>query len=249
MKRWHDVAGRVRAMQSPCARASSAGGRPSTPAGVVERRERSAAAPAAACRAALPSPTCRAAPARCGWRARSAPACVPWPRMPRRDGVRIRDAAELVAADAGDAVVLRQPFVHERVVGAIEIEQAAVFLHQAVEEQLRLGAHRRRRGSRRSSDRSSDRGGPCRRPAAAATARRTACRARRSARIGEHAARLLLEHARLARQLAGGRRRRSVPCPAACPTGRTTGATPGRCRRRDTCRPSAHRSARARDGR
>ena len=43
--------------------------------GRVEIRARSAAAAAAACRAALPSPTCRAAPARCGRRARSASGC------------------------------------------------------------------------------------------------------------------------------------------------------------------------------
>ena len=42
-----------------------------------------AAAAAAASRAAPPSPTCRAAPARCDRRPRSAVSTLPWPRMPR----------------------------------------------------------------------------------------------------------------------------------------------------------------------
>ena len=116
MNRWHELQVAFLRWIS-IARASSAGGLPSLRRRLRDR-ERRAAAAAAACRAALPSPTCRAAPARCDWRARSARASLPWPRMPRRVVVGIRHAAELVADDAGDAVVAREPLVEERVVGA-----------------------------------------------------------------------------------------------------------------------------------
>ena len=38
--------------------------------------------------------------------------------------------------------MLREPLVDERVIGAIQIEQASVFLDQAGKEQFGLGAHR-----------------------------------------------------------------------------------------------------------
>ena len=53
-----------------------------------------------------------------------------------------RDAAELAAVHVRDPVVLRQPFVDERVVGRQQIEDAAVLVHDAVEEQLDLAPER-----------------------------------------------------------------------------------------------------------
>ena len=41
---------------------------------------------------------------------------LPWPSRPRRASSVTRDAAEVAAGDAGDAVVARQPLVDERVV-------------------------------------------------------------------------------------------------------------------------------------
>ena len=46
------------------------------------------------------------------------------------------DAAEVASVDAGDAVVPGQAFVHERVIGCQQIDDAAVLAHDAVEEQL-----------------------------------------------------------------------------------------------------------------
>ena len=51
-------------------------------------------------------------------------------------------AAELRPGHAGNAVVLRQPLVEERVLAVEEIEDAAVFADDVLEEELRLAAHR-----------------------------------------------------------------------------------------------------------
>ena len=56
--------------------------------------------------------------------------------------VHLADAPEVIARDIGDAVVTRQPLVHEGVVGRVEIEDGAVFADQCVEERLRLLQHR-----------------------------------------------------------------------------------------------------------
>ena len=53
-----------------------------------------------------------------------------------------RHSPELAPVDVGDAVVPRQPLVDERVVGVQEIHDAAVFAHDAVEEERRLFLHR-----------------------------------------------------------------------------------------------------------
>ena len=94
MKRWHEL------HVGFCAMHLHALARRQQPAVLRLRRlprgrERRAAAAAAACRAALPSPTCRAAPATCGWRATSAPASLPWPSRPRRVSSGYVHAAEL----------------------------------------------------------------------------------------------------------------------------------------------------------
>ena len=49
---------------------------------------------------------------------------------------------ELPARDPGNAVVPGQPLVDERVVGPVEVEEAAVLLHEVREEQLGLAPHR-----------------------------------------------------------------------------------------------------------
>ena len=53
-----------------------------------------------------------------------------------------RDAPELAAVDVRDAVVLRQPLVDERVVRVQQIDDAAIFADDAVEEQLDFAPHR-----------------------------------------------------------------------------------------------------------
>src|SRR2546422_976688 len=55
--------------------------------------------------------------------------------------VWILHTAEVIARDTRKPVVPREALVHERVVGAIEIEQAAVFADEAVEELFRLATH------------------------------------------------------------------------------------------------------------
>ena len=47
----------------------------------------------------------------------------------------------------GNSVMLSQPGIHERVVGPEEVEDAAVFTHLALEEQLRLLDHRFAQGA------------------------------------------------------------------------------------------------------
>ena len=65
---------------------------------------------------------------------------LPCPSSPRRY-VQFRPerhAAELRAVDVRDAVVLRQPLVHKRVVGGQQIDDVAVFADDALEEQFRF---------------------------------------------------------------------------------------------------------------
>ena len=52
------------------------------------------------------------------------------------------DAAELAPVDSGDSVVPGQPFVEERIVGRQKIEHGAVFVEDALEEQLGLALER-----------------------------------------------------------------------------------------------------------
>ena len=49
-----------------------------------------------------------------------------------------RHAAELRPVNVGDAVVLREPFVDERVIGREQVQDAAVLVNDAAEEQLDL---------------------------------------------------------------------------------------------------------------
>ena len=69
---------------------------------------------------------------------------APLPSSPRRmsSSGRQRHAAELRAVDVRDSVVLRQPLVDERVVRLQQIEDAAVFLDDAGEEQFGLALER-----------------------------------------------------------------------------------------------------------
>ena len=79
---------------------------------------------------------------------------APLPSSPRRmsRSGRQRHAAELRAVDVRDAVVLGQPLVDERVIRRQQIEDAAIFVDDAVEEQLDLALERRRAGCRRSRE-------------------------------------------------------------------------------------------------
>ena len=55
---------------------------------------------------------------------------------------RHRHAAEIRTVDVGDAVVLRQPLVHERVVRVEQIQHRAVLAQHALEQQLRFPLER-----------------------------------------------------------------------------------------------------------
>jgi hypothetical protein len=53
------------------------------------------------------------------------------------------DPAEVAAANVRNAVVAREPLVHERVLGGQEIDDAAPAPEHAVDEQHRLALERR----------------------------------------------------------------------------------------------------------
>ena len=67
---------------------------------------------------------------------------LPWPSSPRRLLSGPGDAPEVAALDVPDPVMDGQPLVQERVVGAQQIERAAILADDAFEEQLRLAAER-----------------------------------------------------------------------------------------------------------
>ena len=67
---------------------------------------------------------------------------LPCPSRPRRFVVGQRHAAETGRRrSVRNPVMPRQPLVDERVIGVQQIQHAAVFAHDALEEQLRLAAH------------------------------------------------------------------------------------------------------------
>ena len=64
---------------------------------------------------------------------------LPWRSSPPRSlSSSKRDAPEAAAVDVRNAVVLGEPLVDEGVVGAQQIEHAAILAHDALEEQLGL---------------------------------------------------------------------------------------------------------------
>ena len=68
---------------------------------------------------------------------------LPWPsRPPRTLFVAEGDATESAAVHVRDAVVPGEPLVHEGVVRAEQVERAAVFADDALEEQLGLASKR-----------------------------------------------------------------------------------------------------------
>ena len=123
---------------------------------------------------------------------------LPLPSSPRRASPASVDAAELAAVDVRQAVVPRQPLVHERVVGGHQVQHVAILAHDAGEEELGLAPEARRAGrcrspgTRRCSARCSA-GCGC-----AATARRSSRTSACGLRVGQHAAHLRLEHRGLA---------------------------------------------------
>ncbi len=116
-----------------------------------------------------------------------------------------RDAPEVAAVDARHAVVPRQLFVEERLVGRQQIDDAAVLLQLSVEKQLHLPDERDPQvvvepGKLLVRYPAS----AARRCGSAATASKKFSHQRRArARVGEHAADLPIEHRRIA-QLARG---------------------------------------------
>ena len=124
-----------------------------------------------------PSMTCITHLPRCTGEVRSATEVIirmlPWVRMPRRVGGS-GTRRNSVPVTLGIAVVPGQPLVHEGVVGVEQVEHAAVLAHQAGEEQLGLRAASTRSATDPTADRGCRRAAPSRRPAAAATAIRSA---------------------------------------------------------------------------
>ena len=106
---------------------------------------RAPARPAAAVAAACPSSTSITHLPRRTGDVRSATdvsvRMLPWPSRPRRysGSVTRRKAAPVTF---GNAVMLRQPLVHEGVVGRQQIEHAAIVADDAVEEELGFTPHR-----------------------------------------------------------------------------------------------------------
>ena len=143
--------------------------------------------------------------------------------------LRQRDAPEPIAVDVRNAVVPGEPLVEERVVGVEQVEHAAVFLDDALEEQLGLAAERLPQvvvevgkqpqvRARRRRDSAGTATGSAKFVVSAsargsASMRRTCC----SSTAGS-----------LQRAALGGRR--AARRPGCCSTGRTTGATRARHR-------------------
>ncbi len=68
---------------------------------------------------------------------------LPWPNRPPRCELGFNsDFAESRAPHAFETVVRGEALVRERVIGADEIQQAAVLAHHGAEEQLRFALHR-----------------------------------------------------------------------------------------------------------
>ena len=79
---------------------------------------------------------------------------APLPSRPRRMSRSAGSvhAAELRAIDVGDAVLLGQPLIDEGVIRGQQIEDAAVLMDDAAEEQLDFALGRRRAGCRRNPE-------------------------------------------------------------------------------------------------
>src|SRR5262247_1189529 len=56
--------------------------------------------------------------------------------------IRQRDTTEAASVNVRNPIMPRQPLIHERVIGIDEIEDAAVFAHDAVEKQFGLAPER-----------------------------------------------------------------------------------------------------------
>ena len=69
---------------------------------------------------------------------------LPWPSSPKRLWIGQRHAAEALAHDIGNAVVLGEPLVDKGVIGGQQVEHVAVLAHDAIEQQLGFAPHRLR---------------------------------------------------------------------------------------------------------
>ncbi len=110
---------------------------------------------------------------------------------------RNRHAPEVRAVDVRDAVVLRQPLVHERVVRIEQIQHRSVLAQDALEEHLRFPLEAPDAGCRRNPETTVDVGiGVLQIPEVEPLVREVGDQRARP-RIREHPARLLLEHGRI----------------------------------------------------
>ena len=149
---------------------------------------------------------------------------LPWPSRPRRGlSAGSVHAAEVIALDVRQAVEARDALVDERVVGAQQIERAAVLLHDAAEEELRLALEPLPQRVVEVGEHALH-GHDGVEVAQVQPLAREVLDERRRALVGEHALHLPLEHvagraARRARRPRAARRR------GCCSRGRTTAAT------------------------
>ena len=166
--------------------------------------------------------------------------------MPPRCGGGQLDAAEVRAGHAGDAVVLRQPLVQERVPRVQEIGERAVLAQDRIEEQARL----RLMASRSSGLHS---GNFC---GSGLTTSRLRSSSHWPAKLSASAAErgsasmrfTCASSVRRGAQLAGFGERRAVRRPASSSTGSSSGATPVRRRRSGATSSDRSGSDRARCG-
>ena len=154
-----------------------------------------------------------------------------WPSSPRRASSGDLHAPELAAVDVGDAVMPRQPLVDERVVGIQQIHDAAVFAHDAVEEQRRLFLHRLAKVVVEIGERFQIRSGALEIAQVQPLLGEVGDQ-RVGSRVRQHPLDLLLEHGRVF-QFALRSQASAVDRPEYCSRGRTTAATPARGRPAD----------------
>ena len=226
IRTWHDRAGRILAVRfHPLAHRPRLRRRRRCPSAPARRAAAAAAARRACSRAAIG----RAAPATCGSGYDVTVRMLRLAEQPAADAVGERHAPEVAAVDVRDAVVPRQPLVHERVVGGQQLEHAAVLAQLAADEQLGLLLASRRAGSRRTPGTASASGTtPASLPSSShwlAKLSTSACeRGSRSIRRTCCSSTAGIAAACRAPPRPAARR------PECCSTGRTTAATPGRDR-------------------
>ena len=120
---------------------------------------------------------------------------LPWPKQSAPLFLLHAHATEVTAVHVRNPVVAREPLVHEGVVGIQQVEDAAVLAHDALEEELRLGAEAVSKLVVEVREVARIRDVALQVPQHQPLAREVVDERARP-RIGEHAAHLLLEHRR-----------------------------------------------------